>query len=60
MIHSGDLFEVFWHHEVQKIDKISLNHFSENLLLGATWAQSGLKLRNVISNQLLKRYLVTF
>ena len=31
---SGDLFEVFWHYEVQKIDKISLNHFSRNLLLG--------------------------
>ena len=31
---SGDLFVVFWHNEVQKIDKISLNHFSKNLLLG--------------------------
>ena len=31
---SGGLFEVFWHHEVQKIDKVSLNHFSKNLLLG--------------------------
>ena len=31
---SEDLFEVLWHHEVQKIDKISLSHFSKNLLLG--------------------------
>ena len=31
---SGDFFEVFWHHEVQKIDKVSFNHFSKNLLLG--------------------------
>ena len=29
-----DLFKVLWHHEVQKIDKISLSHFSKNLLLG--------------------------
>ena len=31
---SEDLFEVLWHHEIQKIDKISLSHFSKNLLLG--------------------------
>ena len=31
---SEDLFEVLWHHEVQKIDKISLSHFSKNPLLG--------------------------
>ena len=31
---SEDLFEVLWHHEVQKIVKISLIHFSKNLLLG--------------------------
>ena len=30
---SEDLFEVLWHHEIQKIDKISLSHFSKNLLL---------------------------
>ena len=31
---SEDLFEDFWHHEVQKIDKVILNHFSKNLILG--------------------------
>ena len=31
---SEDLFEVLWHHKAQMIDKISLSHFSKNLLLG--------------------------
>ena len=34
---SEDLFEALWHHEVQKIGKISLFHFSKNLLLGEYW-----------------------
>ena len=28
---SEDLFEVLWHHEIQKIDEISLSNFSKNL-----------------------------
>ena len=31
---SEDLFEVLWHHKVQKTNKISLIHYSKNLLLG--------------------------
>ena len=30
---SEDLFEVSWHYEIQKIDKVSLSYFSKNLLL---------------------------
>ena len=30
---SEDLFEILWHHEIKKIDKISLSHFSKNILL---------------------------
>ena len=38
---SEDLFEVLWHHEIQKIDKISLSHFFQKSPFGAIWAQSG-------------------
>ena len=53
---SEDVFKVLWQHQVQKIDKISLSHFSKNLLLGAIQAQSAPKLHNLISHQLLQRF----